>query len=550
MRVADVIAHRLHTAGCRHVFGVPGGEVATLIDAFEQTGLDVVTVRHENAGGFMAEGTHHVTKAPGVLLATLGPGITNAVNVVANAWLDGVPLVAICGSIEAAKGRGYTHQIIDHCALFEPITKGTFAITADDVDATINDAITLAMNFPAGPVLIELGATTADIVVDDDDDDDARQHAQATSPTASSPTSAPHDNPDTENLSLRLEHARAALADAERPLIIVGMHGLDTGEALLEFIEKQRVPVMTTYKAKGVLAESHPLALGGVGLSPRADEQVLPLVRDADVVILVGYDPVEMRTGWCRPFGPQAEIIDITPGRLDHDVHRATLTLTADPSKGLLALNVDPPRSERWPDRRPSRVRAALTAMFAANREEWGPAAVFEIVHDVLPGDGILTVDTGAHRILLNQQWSCARPRTLLQSMGLCTMGCAVPLAAGVKLADPTRPVVALSGDGGMAMILGELATLADRDIALPIVVIDDSSLALIEMKQRSRGLSGDTSDLGATDFAAVGNALGGKGIRITDAAALEDELGRALTSSGFTLLHCAIGRRMYDGRF
>jgi acetolactate synthase-1/2/3 large subunit len=158
-------------------------------------------------------------------------------------------------------------------------------------------------------------------------------------------------------------------------------------------------------------------------------------------------------------------------------------------------------------------------------------------------------VDSGAHRILLSQLWECFEPRGLLQSSGFCTMGCALPLAMGYKLARPERPVVVFTGDAGLEMVLGELATL--RDLALPIVVVVfvDASLALIEMKQRRVGLPNLGVDFGATDFAGLAAAFGGQGVLVGDAVSLEVALRTALEHDRFTLLACSIDRKSYDGR-
>jgi acetolactate synthase-1/2/3 large subunit len=175
-----------------------------------------------------------------------------------------------------------------------------------------------------------------------------------------------------------------------------------------------------------------------------------------------------------------------------------------------------------------------------------------EEVRRALPADGVASVDSGAHRILLSQIWRCPAPRTLLQSSGFCTMGPALPLAIGAKLAAPQRPVVAFTGDAGLEMVLGELATLRDLALALPVtvVVFVDASLALIELKQRGRGDPNRGVDFGATDFPAVAQALGGHGVAVSDRAALRAALDASLAADRFTVIAAEIGAQAYDGRF
>jgi acetolactate synthase-1/2/3 large subunit len=161
-----------------------------------------------------------------------------------------------------------------------------------------------------------------------------------------------------------------------------------------------------------------------------------------------------------------------------------------------------------------------------------------------------VTVDSGAHRILLSQQWTCPAPRTLLQSTAFCTMGCALPLGIGAKLADPDRPVVAVVGDGGLEMGLGELATARDRGLGLVVVVLADESLALIDLKQRARQLPSAGVDFGATDFAAVAEAMGGHGAVATDAAGLADAVVVGLAADRPTVIACPVDKHAYRGAF
>ncbi|MDP6342923.1 MAG: thiamine pyrophosphate-dependent enzyme, partial [Alphaproteobacteria bacterium] len=232
-----------------------------------------------------------------------------------------------------------------------------------------------------------------------------------------------------------------------------------------------------------------------------------------------------------------------------HYMHQARYSFVGDTGAGLRALRAGLSPRPHWPDNRPARTRAALAEAFPVD-QAWGPAAVIETCRRVLPADVVATVDTGAHRILLNQIWRCPAPRTLLQSTALCTMGCALPLAIGRALAEPGRPVVAFTGDGGLEMVLGELATLRDLRLPVIVVVFDDSSLALIEMKQRNLGLANVGVDLGTSDFAAVARAMGGEGVTAGDRDALAGALDQALRRDGFTVIACPIDRRGYDDRF
>jgi acetolactate synthase-1/2/3 large subunit len=350
-----------------------------------------------------------------------------------------------------------------------------------------------------------------------------------------------------------LAAARDWLAEARRPLAIAGLDAVngDAAEAVAAFCRAHAVPLITTYKGKGLLPEDDPLALGGAGLSPKADRLLLPLVRQADLILLLGYDPIEMRIGWRDPWPPEARVVDITPVTRTHGMHAVSLSLKGDVGAAIEALSDGiPMRDDAWLDGAPARTRAALAEAFAPPAA-WGPGQAFATLREVLPAATVATADSGAHRILLSQMWRCPAPRTLLQSSALCTMGCAVPIAAGYKLARPQVPVVAFVGDAGLEMVLGELATLRDLGLAVIIVVLVDASLALIEMKQRNSQLANVGVDFGATDFAAVAAAFGGHGALIDDAGTLRREAADALARHDrFSLLAVRIPRRAYDGTF
>ncbi len=536
-RAADIIAKKLYDAGCRHAFGIPGGEVLTMMDALERAGLNFQLVKHENSGGFMAEGTHHATGAPGVLLATIGPGVVNAINVVTNAWQDQVPMIFLTGCIETAEAQRFTHQVFDHTKVLTPITKASFIVSEGAVDTIIEKALAIAMEDRPGPVHLDLPISTAKSA-----EHSNRARSRSTpAPMAPAPSS-------------EWKAACRALNDAKKPLIIAGIDVLHhkAADILTTFARENSIPVITTYKAKGVLPEDDPLSLGGHGLSPKAFHIIKPLIKESDTILLVGYDPIEMRSEWCNPWDLSATgptVIEFSAFANRHFVHQASHSFIGDVGAGIQALSENVTLDSTWPNGELEKTQAALWKAFPSG-EVWGPSAVIDVCRNALPRETVAAVDTGAHRILLAQQWLCYSPRTLLQSTALCTMGTAVPLAAGYKLASPKTTVVAFSGDAGLEMVLGELATLRDMNINIPIVVFVDASLALIEMKQRGDGMANQGVDFGVTNFAAVAKAMGGKGVTVRSREKLKIALRDALEANTFTLIACPIGRKAYEGRF
>jgi acetolactate synthase-1/2/3 large subunit len=531
---ADVIARRLHEAGCRHAFGIPGGEVLTLIKGLDDAGIAFGLAKHENSAGFMAEGTHHANGAPAVLVATLGPGVANAVNVIANAYQDRVPMIFLTGCVDAGHALTYTHQIFDHRALLESVTKATFSVSPGAADVVIDKAISIAMDDQPGPVLVDV---PIEVAVAEQPDTTLTRRPR---PTRGAPAAGPE-----------LEEVREWLRGAERPLLLAGVDALNQGAeaAIAALARQQGIPLLTTYKAKGVLPEDEPLSLGAGGLSPKADDLLLALVANSDLVILAGYDPIEMRAGWRNPWPAATRVLEFSAVANTHYVHQATRSFIGDIGAGLAALGEDVAVRPRWAEGGALATREALRAAFAAG-DAWGPAAVIDVARRVLPRATVASVDTGAHRILLSQMWECYAPRTLLQSTGLCTMGCALPLAMGYKLAQPQTHVVAFVGDAGLEMVLGELATLRDLGLALIVVVFVDESLALIELKQRGVGHANLGVDFGASDFAGLATAFGLHGAWADDRETLEGELVAALERPGASVIACRIGAKSYDGMF
>lgn len=529
-RGADLLARQLAAAGATHAFGIPGGEVLALVDALERAGIRFDLARHENAAGFMAEGLWHATGALPVLVATLGPGVANAVNVVANAQQDRVPLIFVTGCVDQALAESYTHQVFDHQAVLRPLVKASFRAAPGTEDLVAAKAVAIAREGRPGPVHIDLPIAVAE----------ARTAPRAAPTAARVLRSVPAD----------LEPAQTLIAAARRPLVIAGLDLVvqDGGSALDRFLARIGAPLLTTYKAKGLVPEDDPRVIGAVGLSPKADAIVRPLIEAADLIVLAGYDPIEMRQGWRQPWPAGKRVIDIVAEPVQHGMHGASLQLEGDVGTILTRLAEGLEARGVWPDGEPAVIRRDFRAAFAAPAG-WGLHAVFETLRRVAPAGTIATADSGAHRILLSQMWSSDGPRRLLQSSGLCTMGCALPLATGAAL-GAGRPVLCFVGDAGLEMVLGELATL--RDLGLPVIVVAlvDQAVGLIALKQRQLGLPRVGVDIGATDFAAVARALGGHGATVSDRETLAREAEAAFRRSGFTVLACRIDAESYEGAF
>ncbi|MEP3672241.1 MAG: thiamine pyrophosphate-binding protein [Hyphomicrobiales bacterium] len=530
MRGADIIAKKLADAGCKTAFGIPGGEVLTVLDGLREADINFVLVKHENAGGFMAEGAWHATGAPAILVATIGPGVANAVNVIANAMQDRVPMIFITGCVDGAEAETYTHQVFDHQQMLRPIVKASFRANEGAIGVMMDKAISIATSGQPGPVHIDLPINVA----------------QSESETEYTPlASLPKQGLPAAGLIFEVQ---GRIAAAKKPIVIAGVDALNEGADVSHFCKTLNIPMIATYKAKGMLDERDPLSLGGGGLSPKADGVLLPLIEEADLVLLLGYDPIEMRVGWRNPW-PAEKAVEITSSLRTHGMHTAGTTLMGDVAATTASLaNAD--GGKYWVDGEVAKARATLKEMFAAGGGDFGPEHVFATLREAAPENTVITADSGAHRILVSQMWECINPRTMLQSSALCTMGCAVPLAAGYKYESPDTPTIAFVGDAGFEMMMGDLSTLRDMKTPVIICVLVDESLGLIEIKQRAMQLPNNGVDFSGTDFPKVAEGFGGHGVWIDDVATLRTEFEAALERDTFTVLCPRIGRQAYNGKF
>jgi acetolactate synthase-1/2/3 large subunit len=534
-RVADILARTLHMHRVRHAFGVPGGEVVTLIDALQSAGIAFRLARHETSAAIMAAGAITMSGHPELLVTTVGPGLANAVNGVADAAQERIPLIVISAIVDRSTRARYTHQVIDHAQLLRPLVKASFEIEAESASSTVARAVAIATAEPMGPVHLDLSPSVAAML---------SPETTIIAPPITFSSSVSVTDPAIHHLSERINAAK-------RPLIIAGLEAVrcNAGQALQHLAEAIGAPVISTYKAKGIIPEDHPLSLGGVGLSPLADQVLLPLTRNADLVLMVGYDPIEMRLGWLDFATDQMNLIDITKAVSDHGMHHAGLKLSAEPKAALQALNGSVDERESWAAGEPAKAKADLNRIFST-KTAWGPHGIIDLLNLSAAADGLVTVDSGAHRILLSQKWVATRPLTLLQSAGFCTMNAALPLAIGAKVADPSRKVIAVMGDGGLEMGVGELATVRDLGLPLTIVVFQDRSLALIAMKQASAGLAPAGVTLGETDFATVARGFGGYGVNVETMDDFRSELEAATGRNEFTLIACRFDASAYENAF
>lgn len=531
-KTAEIIAHALKEQGVRYAFGIPGGEVLELLEAFRKAGIRFVLTKQELGAGFMADAAYQLTGIPGVLVATLGPGITNTTTAVAQAFLDRSAMLVVTGEIASPLKAIYTHQILDQESLLRPIVKWSTTLAAKGAFDQVRKGIAVACAAMPGPVHLNVPTDVAAT-----DQSEGRRFACAR--IAAEPR------------AMELSRIVSWLKAAERPLALVGVGAqLDGAEVELKrFVDKWRVPFITTYKAKGVIAEDHPLCIGGTGLSPVVDAIHMKHVRAADLILTVGFDPVELRSDWIAPWDERKRTVNIDLLPNTHHVFRSAIECAGSITGALRLLNSKAPARPpgRWSRSALDSYRAAIRGAIAHRPlRGLGPYQVASALREAFPRDTIATIDTGSHRILINHVWQSYEPRRLLQSNGLGSMGYALPAAIAAKLLFPRRPVLAMMGEAGLDMVIGEMSLLDEHKLPIVIVVFRDDTLSLIRLKQERMKLPETGVATGSPDYVLLAQAYGGNGVAVRSVAELKKAVQSALRSPRFTLIEARIDPTEY----
>jgi acetolactate synthase-1/2/3 large subunit len=519
--VAETLADHLHAAGVRFAFGMPGGETVEVLDALRRQGIRFELVHDEASAVFMADAVARITGKPAVALTTLGPGATNATPGVAHAYLDRAPVIFITAQKPDALLPDYTHQVLDLHAIFAPITKRTIKVTAQNVATEIPQILALATDGRPGPIHLQISNEEAALGIGDRGSGTGDWGSSRRSPItkwalcAIPDPRSPIPNP---------------LLSARRPVIITGV-GLEPEgpyDALRELAEAANAPVIVTPKAKGALPDDHPLSAGTIGLT-RTDP-VYEILDEADCVVAVGFDVVELVKEWQHP----APLIWIAPWANEDPVLPAAVEWVGPMTPILRQLsdaefNTDP----AWGEARVAAFRAKLAARPLPIPADGRllPQTVLETMRRHADRNTLLAVDVGSHKIFSSLEWPTLSPNRFLVSNGLSCMGFALPSALGASLALDGAPTLCLIGDGGLAMCLGELGVLARLGLPVTVVVLVDGAIDLIRSAQiRSRRPVHGT-EFPPPDFSRIAEAYGIHAVRVCDEASCDAALQQALAS-------------------
>ncbi len=530
---AGAVARAMKAAGVARVYGVPGGGSSLdLIAAVKAEGIPFILARQETAAVIMAASEAELSGKPSAALVTRGPGVGNAANGMAQASLDRAPVLLLADGFASAERAYANHQFFDHAAMLRPVTKAAAqALEAEShsgaIAATLLDT---AMAAPRGPVLLEMNGRAA-------------KAPAAPLPVTSRvvATAAP--------AAEAVAAARAILAVARRPVLVAGLEATDPAAcaALRDLAAKLGCPVLVTYKAKGVFPDAHPL-FGGVFTASHAEAA---LVQQADAIILVGADPVEF---FAQPWRYSAPVIDIgtAPREILYRTPSVALYGPLAPAVAALAEAATP---SAW---QPGEIATARGAWAESLRNRAGgnaglsPTEVVEMAQAACRRAGAdprVSVDAGAHMFPCTTFWQAERPGDLLISNGLASMGFALPAGIAAALYDPARGALAFTGDGGLLMALGELATAATLGVKLVTVVFNDATLSLIDIKKEQREMPEGSLGWPEVDFAKVMQGCGALGLRARNAAEYAAALDAALAHGGPALVDVLVDPGSYPAQ-
>lgn len=486
--VAEFFAEQLKCRGVTRVYGLPGGENVELLEAIRLSGIDFVLVKNESSACFMAATEAKLTGRIGVALTTLGPGAANAYAGLAHAFLDRAPILLITAVTDPADIGRHTHQVLDLEAVYRPVSKYSAVLSSGNVVEALRHAFQLAFADRPGPIHLALHNRIA---------------RQAVPPQDIRPASATPSRPHATDI----DAIRRFLADSTRPVIVVGL-GLEPAgsyDELRALAEALGAPVIDTPKSKGALPSGHPLFAGTIGLTRH--DPVYELLEDSDRVIALGFDVVELVKPWdySKPLLWIANWANQDP-RIPSELEYLFPI-------GALLSRLKLPQTKTaadWGQNRVSRFRSKLAARRppAAMPGCILPQDFLESLRDNTPDDIILTTDVGSHKIFAALEWEARQPNRYFVSNGLSAMG--FGLASAIAAATVSnQPAVCITGDAGLAMVMGELGLLVDYKLPLLVAVMNDSALDLIRSAQLRQNRPVYGTEFSNPDYELIAAAYG-----------------------------------------
>jgi acetolactate synthase-1/2/3 large subunit len=541
MKAANVILEALKREGVDTIFGFPGGVLLPLYDALYDSDLRHILVRHEQGAGHAADGYARASGRVGVCMATSGPGATNLVTPIANAYMDSVPLVAITGQVSRHLIGLDSFQEADVTGITLPIVKHSYLVkNSADLPRIIREAFYIASTGRPGPVVIDI---PVDVTKEEMDFD----------PDVLPALKLPGYRPTLKGHPKQIREAARVLAAAERPVIYAGGGVVIAGgsDELRELALYGHIPVATTLTGKGCFPEDHELSMGMVGMhgTPYANYAL----SQADLIFAVGVRFDDRVTGKLEAFAPHAKYIhvDVDPAEISKNV-AIDVPIVGDAKRVLAALlselkkvELSPDRHlpwmeqvERWKRDHPLIIREPEDGEIMP---EWAVNKIWEVTR----GEALVCTEVGQHQMWAAQHYLCRHPRRFISSGGLGTMGFGFPAAIGAQVACPDQLVIDIAGDGSFQMTLQELATAVQHGLPVKVCIINNQWLGMVRQWQELfwNGRYSQTCMECQPDFVKLAEAYGAEGHRVSRPEDLEEVLRLAFASEGPAVIDIRVKR-------
>ena len=531
MRGADAILRCLEAEGVEVAFGIPGGAILPLYDAFAHgTTVRHVLARHEQGAGHMAEGYARASGKPGVAIATSGPGATNLVTAIADAWMDSTPLVCITGQVRSELIGTDAFQEIDATGITLPIVKHSWLVQDPaELAGAIKGAFHVATTGRCGPVLVDIAKNVQEAMIDFKYPDEVDLAGW---------------KPPTKVHARQVREAAKAINEAQRPIIYAGGGVLNANACaeLLELVDTGQLPAVTTLMGKGCLPDSHPLNYGAPGM--HGSKYANWALNKADLIIAVGARFDDRVTGKVSAFAPGAKVIHFDVDAAEVGKIRAAEIPVVGPldlalkelTRALRELRDDETRApEAWL-RQLDEWRELYPFKYRRTDGVLKPQTVLETLRDLTAGrdDMIWTTGVGQHQMWAMQYLQCDVPRSFITSGGLGTMGYGLPAAIGAKAARPDATVVCVDGDGCFQMTCQELATAALEQLPIVVVIINNGWLGMVRQWQElfyDERFSATHLTHQVPEYAQLAEAYGCAGFTVDNDDDLEETLAAALSA-------------------
>jgi acetolactate synthase-1/2/3 large subunit len=529
MKASDLLVRCLEHEGVDFVFGVPGEENLDVMDSLLGSTIRFIVTRHEQGAAFMADVHGRLTGRAGVCLSTLGPGATNLLTGVADAYLDGAPLVAITGQASLDRMHKESHQFIDVLSMFRPVTKWNAELFMPQIiPETVRKAFKVAQTEKPGATHLELPEDVAARQVDD-----SAYHSPLRVQFPFLP----------EPLTAQVNRAVEVIAKARRPIILAG-NGVVRGrahEALRRLARQCHIPVAHTFMGKGIMPDGDPLSLYTIGL--QLQDYSAAVFAESDVVITVGYDLVEYAPCFWNPNRDKHIVhVHMTPAEVDAH-YIVDVGVLGDLSLSLDQIGDQLTSFEpQWAKAARERIQSAFEAEWAAP-PSWPmrPQHIVREVRAALGSDGLVVCDVGAHKLWMARMFPCEMPNTCLISNGFASMGIALPGAIAAKLLFPQRQVVAVAGDAGFLMNSQELETAVRLRLPFVVLIWRDDGYGVIRFKQQLKFGRTSGVEFGNPNFVAYAESFGAVGYRVEGPTELGAVLKEALACGKPAVIDCPV---------